>query len=143
MSLIRLRHCQRKIASFVLLWLLFSGQLYCTAHAGFGVEPKVETGIEASVKVCCHGGGKTTSQPQLDTTCCDNPSSLCCGNAKHGTADPADTDFSNPILALVATSDQWFTPLLYNHYLLPLWAEDIYLQRSDPPIHLLNCTFLD
>lgn len=142
MTLGYLKKQRRKTASFLLMWLLFSGQLFCTAHAGFGIEPDIES-AETPVMTCCHGTSQAASQTQLDTACCENPASFCCGNAKHGATDTVDTDFSNPTLILVAICDDLSAASLHSHKALPLWSEDIYLQRSDPPIHLLNCTFLD
>ena len=148
MTLNCLNKHRRKTASFVLLWLLLSGQLFCTAHAGFGVEPDIEA-VEQPVMTCCHGGSnKAASSPRLNTSCCDslcceNPSNFCCGNAKHGTADACDTDFSDPVLTLAFVCDDLSAAPLYSLSALPLWAEDIWLRRSDPPIHLRNCTFLD
>ena len=83
------------------------------------------------------------SEPVVDTSCCENPASFCCGNAKHGTADPCDTDFSNPVLTPISICDDLSAVPLYSFSPQPLWAEDLCLRRSDPPIHLLNCTFLD
>lgn len=142
MVLSHFKKYRRKTASALLMWLLLSGQLFCTAHAGFGVEPD-PANAEQPVMTCCHGGSEVASQPQLNTSCCENPASLCCGDAKHSTADSIDTDFSNPILTLVSIGDDLSVDPLYRQSTLPLWTEDIYLRRSDPPIHLRNCTFLD
>ncbi|MDM3870799.1 hypothetical protein QSV34_05470 [Porticoccus sp. W117] len=125
----------RTTARILLLWLLFGGQLLCTSHAGFGVDVAPDS-AQAPVKTCC--GGLAASQPQTDTSCCDDPASFCCGDGKYGSADIAGSDIGTASVTAPAS-----LALLNTTSISPRWVKEIVLRRSDPPIHLLNCTFLD
>lgn len=139
MSLIStLNNTRRRIAATLLLWLLFSGQLFCTAHAGSGLKGQQ---AEQACNHCCHSKQSTQAH---QTSCCETPSSFCCGEAKHGTAVEADVDsYQQVVLFLISFEQMLGQEPLYRNPVLPQWVEDLTLRRSDPPIHLVNCTFLD
>ncbi|WIO74298.1 hypothetical protein QP938_13500 [Porticoccaceae bacterium LTM1] len=135
-----LNKSRRRVAATLLMWLLFSGQLFCTAHASSGINnPKAEQASLCSH--CCHSEKPTQA---LKTSCCETPSSFCCGEAKHGAAAEAGVDcYQQVILFLVSFEQLLGQEPLYRNPTLPKWVEELTLRRSDPPIHLVNCTFLD
>ncbi|MCV6603903.1 MAG: hypothetical protein OIF34_01260 [Porticoccaceae bacterium] len=132
---------RRTVARLLLLWLAFGGQLFCTSHAGFGVE-SVSDVAQQPVKTCCHGGKTATPEPQLKPFCCESPASFCCGDAKLGSGD-TDSHFSKLPTAIVSAPDNLAVAPLYSPLAVPQWLEDFHLRRTSPPLHLLNCVFLD
>ena len=132
----RYRQHRRSTARLLLGWLLLSGSLFCPAYASM-LPDNAGGQHQAESAMPCHGEVEHSS---TDASCCENAASLCCGDAKQSAAGIADIDVSaTPVAALAGGS----TAGLWQNAAPPLWTEDIFLRRSDPPIHLLNCTFLD
>ncbi|MGS2723051.1 hypothetical protein ACVBEJ_04845 [Porticoccus sp. GXU_MW_L64] len=140
----KLTKYKRQASSFLLLWLLFSGQLFCTAHAGFGSDIDFGQSQEQQVKACCHGSKDQSSAPEANASCCENPASFCCGEGKFTGADVLSADFSHPVLYLVASFEDWLdTYDAYSPTVVSSWEELIVLRRSDPPLYLQVCSFIE
>jgi len=127
----------RRLTAWVMLCgLLFSGQLFCVMGAN---AAPVETSLEHHSSHPC--SDDADSAKTANTVCCEEPASFCCGESK-STSSVIEYQAPEPLLLISVLSD-WLEPVVQPIRQATNLFTDITLRRSDPPIHLMNCSFLD
>jgi hypothetical protein len=127
----------RRITAWVMLFgLLFSGQLFCIM--GVNAAPLDSSVDHHASHPCCPDAD--SGSEKANVSCCEDPASFCCGEAK-STSTPIQFEAPQAIL-LFSVLSAWLEPIVESIPTVARWTTDITLRRSDPPIHLVNCSFL-